>query len=98
MPRVKQPLNVARGGRKECVRGDGRNNDQIDLQGHDTSLLHGILRGSGGHVGWYVSPLSGDAALLDSGAGGDPVVARLDDFLEIGVGQDPLRARSCRFQ
>ena len=27
----------------------------------------------------------------NSGAGGDPFVACLDDFFEIGVGEDPLR-------
>ena len=55
----------------------------------DTSLLHGILSGSGGHVAGMFT-LGGDSALLDSGAGGDPVVARLDDFFEIGVGEHPL--------
>ena len=30
----------------------------------------------------------GDAALLDAGAGGDPLVGGVDHFLQVGVGQD----------
>ena len=55
----------------------------------DASLIHGILCRSGRHVAGMFT-LCGDPALLDSGAGGDPVVARLDDFFEICVGEYPL--------
>ena len=53
-------------------------------------LLHRVLRGPGGHVAGVLA-FGGDPPLLDSGAGGDPLVGCLDDFFEIGVGEDPLR-------
>ena len=61
--RAKQPLNVAGGGRKKRIRGDGRNDDQIDLHGRDTSLVHGVLSRLGPPCGWCVH-LGGDSALL----------------------------------
>ena len=35
--------------------------------------------------------VGGDAALLDAGAADDPLIVGLDDFFEVGVGENALR-------
>jgi hypothetical protein len=71
-------------------RGDRCHDDQINIGGFHARLLHGISGGVGGHVAGMLT-LSRDSPLLDSRAGSNPFVARLNDFFEIGVRQDPLR-------
>ena len=53
-------------------------------------LVHGIARGRSGHVAGVLA-LRGDPPLFDPCPGGDPLIAGIDDFFEISVGEDPLR-------
>ena len=76
--------------REGHVRRDGGEDDQIDIGGIDLGPLKRALRRVGGHVGG-VLVVGGDAALLDAGACGDPLVGRVYPFLEVGVGQHFFR-------
>ena len=88
-------LNKAgRGGKYHVGRGR-RDEDEIDFVALDAGLFHRGERGFGAHVaGVFV--VRGDAAFLDAGAGGDPLVVGLDDFGKVVVREDVSPARSCR--
>ena len=79
------------GGRGKDHVGRGRGDeDQIDFIAGDSGLFHRGERGFGAHIaGVFV--LRGDAAFLDAGAGGDPLVIGLDDLREIVVGENFFR-------
>jgi hypothetical protein len=72
------------------VRRDGGEDDQLDIGRINLGPLKRALRCAGGHVGGILV-VSGDAALLDTGARGDPLVGCVHQFLEIGVGQHFFR-------
>ena len=83
-------LNKAGGGGKHHVGRGGGDEDEIDFIARDAGLFHRGERGFGAHVaGVFV--VRGDAALLDAGAGGDPLVIGLDDLGEIVVGENFFR-------
>ena len=83
-------LDKAGGGGKYhvgCGRGD---EDEIDFIARDAGLFHRGKRGLGAHVaGVFI--VRGDAAFLDPGAGGDPLVVGLDDLGEIVVRENFFR-------
>ena len=83
-------LNETGGRGKDHVRRGRRDENQIDFISFDPGLFHRGERSLGAHVaGVFV--LGRDAAFLDPGAGGDPLVVGLDDLREIGVRQDFFR-------
>ena len=83
-------LNKAGGRGKHHVRRGRGDEDQIDFISCDPRLFHCGERGLGAHIaGVFV--VRGDAALLDAGAGGDPLVIGLDDLGEIVVRENFFR-------
>ena len=83
-------LHEARGAGEEHIGRDGGANDQVDFPGCDAGVLQCSLGRIGSQVtGWLLQ--SGNAALPNSGAGTDPLVACLDQFLEFGIGQHFFR-------
>ena len=83
-------LNKAgRRGKYHVGRGRG-DEDEIDFIARDAGLFHRGKRGFGAHVaGVFI--VRGDAALLDAGAGGDPLVIGLDDLGEVVVRENFFR-------
>ena len=80
-------LDVAGGGGSEGVGGDGGDDDEVEFGGGEAGVLEGPRGGLGRHVGGEF-PLGGDAAFLDAGAGGDPLVGGVDQLCQIGIGED----------
>ncbi len=72
--------------RDHRVGGAGGQNDEIDIGRFQTGSGESLLRGDHGHVGnVHVS----DAPLLDTGTGGDPIVAGVCQLLKIAVRKGP---------
>ena len=79
-----------RGARHWVVGGEGRNNDQINGVGRDAS--NGECAGGGNRThrcGRLTS--ASDVSLTNASARADPLITRLNNLLEIGVGEDRLR-------
>ncbi len=88
-------LHEAGGGGKHHVGRGGGDEDEIDFLACDAGLFHRGERGFRAHVaGVFV--LRGDAAFLDAGAGGDPLVVGLDDLARDRRSSELFPARSCR--
>ncbi len=83
-------LQEAGGAGKDDVRGRGAEHDEVDLA---AVHVRGLQRASGGFEGEVTRglPLGGDVTLADAGTLADPVVGCFDEFLEVGVGKDPVR-------
>ena len=64
--------------------------DKVDVLGHEVRALERLLRGAHREVGCHLA-LFGDVPLADAGALHDPLVRRVDQLFEVGVGQDVLR-------
>ena len=73
--------------RERHVGRDRGDDDEVDLVGGDAGFFQRALGGFGTEVGGEFV-FSGDAAFLDAGAGGDPLVGGLDEFFEFGVGEN----------
>jgi hypothetical protein len=82
-------LQQAGGGRKHHVGGGRADQQQIDVARLQSGRLHGLARSLLGQVASGLT-LGGDMALRDAGAFANPLVAGIDHFLEIRVGQDLL--------
>jgi hypothetical protein len=79
------------GGGRENEVGRGRaDDDEFDLADVDASGIEGRARSALGEVGRGLA-FRGDVALADAGAGVDPFVGRVDELLQLRVGQDLLR-------
>jgi len=88
--RAKTLLHQAGGGRKKHVRGNAREDDQINLVGICLGLGQQALCGFRGHVRGGGAILR-DVTFLDTGARANPFVIRFDDFFQIRVGHHPWR-------
>ena len=83
-------LDQRRGRRHPVVRGERRQQDDVDVVGLQPGHCDGLLPRHGRH---RCSRLVGrrDTSLADPGPGADPFVGRVDHLLEVGVGQDAGR-------
>jgi len=68
--------------------GDGGDDDAVELGGLDAGSLDGLAARADAHVLDGLVRL-GPPALDDAGAGADPLVARVDTFDDLGVGDHP---------
>ena len=68
----------------------GRNQNKIDIFGFNFCLFESVEGSLARHVaGGFI--FCGNATLFDSGADGDPLVARVDYFGKVGIGQALFR-------
>ena len=82
-------LHQASGARERHVRGDGGDDDQVDIGGRDPGGSHRPTGGLQGHVrSCFVG--SSDTTLANTGAAGDPVIRSLHHPLQIGIGHHPF--------
>ena len=88
-------LHQAGGVGKGHVRGDGGDDDELDLVGGDAGHFHGALGGVGGEVGGEFV-FGRETPFLDAGARDDPFIGGVHHFFQVGVGQHPCRARRSR--
>src|SRR4029453_10513975 len=88
-------LHETGGRRKGHVPRDRADQDHVEVLGLDVGALQGQLGGARAQVR-EVLPVGCDVPLPDAGPGGDPLVRGLDQFLEIGVGEDLFRNGSAR--
>ena len=86
--RADRPLDDAGERRGDIVAGDGRAEDQVDVEGVKPRVLN---RRPGGPLGHDVGRLRGDPPLLHPGALDNPFVRSIDDPGEILVGHDGRR-------
>jgi hypothetical protein len=83
-------LQKARGRRKDEIGRGGADDQKVDVGRFETGRIERGASGVLGEIGRRFA-FGGDVALADAGARLDPLVARFDEFFEIGVGQDFLR-------
>ena len=83
------------GGRKGVVGRRGGHDDEVDVGGRQAGIGERRARRLGGEVGGELA-IGGDVALADAGALRDPLVGRIDDPVEIVIGQNLRRADSRR--
>ena len=69
----------------------GGDDDGVDLVGRDSAGLEGLTTCRDGHLHDVFLGI-GEAPVLDSRAGLDPLVARVDEFTDLVVGHDSLGA------
>jgi hypothetical protein len=82
-------LDQARGRRERHVARDRADEDHVQVLGLHVRSLQRPLGGARAEVR-EVLALGGDVPLLDPGPRGDPLVRRLDEPLEVGVGEQLL--------
>jgi hypothetical protein len=83
-------LQQAGGRGKDQVRRGRADDQQFDFAGLDPGGLKRRARRALGQIAGGLA-FGGDVALADAGARRDPLVARVDEFLQIGVGEYLLR-------
>ena len=88
--RAEVALDEAGGRRKGHVARDRSHEDHVQVLGLHARAFQRLLRRPGAEVG-EVLPLGDDVALLDPGARHDPLVRRVDELLQVRVGQELLR-------
>ncbi len=87
--RAELVLDQAGGRGKHHVRGDGPDDDEIDVVRSDSPTVESLLGCRGGELRG-ARPGGGDAPLPDPGARHDPFVRRVDHCLQVVVAQDPV--------
>jgi hypothetical protein len=88
MRHAERGLNLSRDRGESEIRRRGRDNDEIDVRRGEAGIGKRRAR--------RVEPQGGGCLilrrympLLDAGALHDPVIRRIDDLFEVGIGEDP---------
>src|SRR5262249_5029343 len=79
----------AGGGGEDHVGGDGGDDDEVELGRVDVAPAQEVARGGGRDVARGGARLH-HVPRMDPGARADPLVVRVDELLQVGVGQDAL--------
>lgn len=83
-------LHIASRRRREGIRRNRRDNDEVNLLGLDPRRLHRLASGVGGHIARLLIG-RGNAALLNARALNNPLIGRIHHLLEIRVRKAAFR-------
>ncbi len=83
-------LQNAGGGWKNHVRGDGGDDDHVQVRRFDAGHVKCPAGGSTRHIGGLFI-VSRDASFTDSGPGNNPFIRGFNHFFQVMVGSDGLR-------